>query len=167
MAETTALTATTPPAGPALAHEELDCLAPLYPLPRLALVSGRGATVRDAAGVIASERKTFYQTFPWGEERVKEVLDPSGAALTSWWSYQTNSRDPAYGQLITSWRPDGSTEDFWYDSNRRQWAHLSPAWFIERFNVALRHAAASADRSLSEKDSTTISPGDCARSMAW
>ena len=29
---------------------ELDLLAPLYPLPRLELVSGRGARVRDAAG---------------------------------------------------------------------------------------------------------------------
>jgi predicted acetylornithine/succinylornithine family transaminase len=42
---TAATTATEP-----LAHEELESLAPLYPLPRLELVSGRGARVKDAAG---------------------------------------------------------------------------------------------------------------------
>lgn len=89
-------------------------------------------TVRDAAGQVASQRQTFYQTFDWGEERVKEVLDPNGAALTTWWAYQTNSRDPAYQQVTSIWRPDGSTEDFWYDSSGRQWAHLSPAWFVHR-----------------------------------
>jgi predicted acetylornithine/succinylornithine family transaminase len=44
------MTNTIDPIAPALAQEELDCLAPLYPLPRLELVSGRGAVVRDAAG---------------------------------------------------------------------------------------------------------------------
>src|SRR5881396_1238792 len=45
--------ATAPPATVAaepLAHEELESFAPLYPLPRLELVQGRGARVRDAAG---------------------------------------------------------------------------------------------------------------------
>jgi predicted acetylornithine/succinylornithine family transaminase len=36
--------------GPALAEAEVGVLAPLYPLPRLALQSGRGAWVRDANG---------------------------------------------------------------------------------------------------------------------
>jgi len=43
----------TPPAPTTtepLAHEELESLAPLYPLPRLELVSGHGARVTDAAG---------------------------------------------------------------------------------------------------------------------
>src|SRR5512145_1843602 len=38
------------PATETLAHEELELLAPLYPLPRLELTAGRGARVRDAAG---------------------------------------------------------------------------------------------------------------------
>ena len=45
--------ATAPPATIAaepLAHEELESFAPLYPMPRLELASGRGARVRDAAG---------------------------------------------------------------------------------------------------------------------
>lgn len=33
-----------------LAHEELELLAPLYPLPRLALAAGRGARVTDRCG---------------------------------------------------------------------------------------------------------------------
>ena len=39
-----------PPAPPAFASEELGLLAPVYPLPRLALVSGRGARVTDTQG---------------------------------------------------------------------------------------------------------------------
>jgi len=39
-----------PTASDPLAHEELESFASLYPLPRLELVSGRGARVRDAAG---------------------------------------------------------------------------------------------------------------------
>ncbi len=48
------MTATLPPPAPPealpLAHEELGLFAPLYPLPRLSLASGRGARVIDAAG---------------------------------------------------------------------------------------------------------------------
>lgn len=36
--------------APAFAHEEVGLLAPLYPLPRLELVEGHGALVRDAGG---------------------------------------------------------------------------------------------------------------------
>jgi predicted acetylornithine/succinylornithine family transaminase len=39
-----------PPAAPALAHDEVGLFAPLYPLPRLELVEGEGAWVRDAGG---------------------------------------------------------------------------------------------------------------------
>src|SRR5262245_29959309 len=35
---------------PALAHEEVGLLAPLYPLPRIELVEGVGARVKDAGG---------------------------------------------------------------------------------------------------------------------
>ena len=46
----TAVSPVTPRAAEPLAHEELETMAPLYPLPRLELVSGRGARVKDAAG---------------------------------------------------------------------------------------------------------------------
>ena len=36
--------------APAFAHDELALLAPVYPLPRLELVEGQGARVRDAGG---------------------------------------------------------------------------------------------------------------------
>ena len=38
------------PDTPAFAEDEVGLLAPLYPLPRLELVEGRGAWVRDAGG---------------------------------------------------------------------------------------------------------------------
>ena len=40
----------TAPDAPALAHDEVGLLAPLYPLPRLELAEGSGARVRDAGG---------------------------------------------------------------------------------------------------------------------
>ena len=47
-----AAAASTTPAteAPALAHDEVGLLAPLYPLPRLELTEGHGARVRDAGG---------------------------------------------------------------------------------------------------------------------
>src|SRR5216117_2153409 len=51
MTETATPTPVAAPTGPEpLALEELESFAPLYPMPRLELVSGRGARVRDAAG---------------------------------------------------------------------------------------------------------------------
>lgn len=55
MPETTSMSPapTTPvatPPTPALAHDEVGLFAPLYPLPRLELVEGEGAWVRDAGG---------------------------------------------------------------------------------------------------------------------
>jgi len=38
------------PETPAFAHDEVGLLAPLYPLPRIELVDGQGARVRDAGG---------------------------------------------------------------------------------------------------------------------
>ena len=46
MADPTAIV----PDAPAFAHDEVGLLAPLYPLPRLELVEGHGAWVRDAGG---------------------------------------------------------------------------------------------------------------------
>jgi acetylornithine/N-succinyldiaminopimelate aminotransferase len=50
MTEHALLPAPTRPDGEALAFAELFAFAPLYPLPRLEIVSGRGARVVDAAG---------------------------------------------------------------------------------------------------------------------
>jgi acetylornithine/N-succinyldiaminopimelate aminotransferase len=51
VSESGALLETAPaPAGAAIATEELGLLAPVYPLPRLEIAAGRGATVWDAAG---------------------------------------------------------------------------------------------------------------------
>jgi predicted acetylornithine/succinylornithine family transaminase len=46
----TTLAPPAPALDPGLAVAELDCLAPLYPLPRLELKSGHGAWVTDVAG---------------------------------------------------------------------------------------------------------------------
>lgn len=50
MASVDAIVPQTAPASSALASEEPGLFAPNYPLPRLQLVSGHGARVRDAAG---------------------------------------------------------------------------------------------------------------------
>ncbi len=50
MVEPTAVVPDAPAFAHAFAHDEVGLLAPLYPLPRLELVEGQGAWVRDAGG---------------------------------------------------------------------------------------------------------------------
>lgn len=49
---------------------------------------GSISTAWDNAAVHKmSERDVYWQSFPWGKEMVKQVIDPSGSQLTSTWTY--------------------------------------------------------------------------------
>jgi RHS repeat-associated protein len=69
------------------------------------------------AGQLVSSVKSVYHMFDWGEELIKTVNDPDGAALTTTYSYETNASNPGYGYQLTAQYPDGS----W---TRRQYANL-------------------------------------------
>ena len=84
---------------------------------RRQLVDGRGALVRDSLAV--------YHVFPFGERMVRQVLDPNGAALTTTWSYWTDSGQPGrYGQLRQTVQPGGHWETFDYNGYGEQNRHV-------------------------------------------
>ena len=48
-------------------------------------------TVGDTNNSIAYKEINVYQLFPWGQERITNIVDPDGAALTSVWQFYTNA----------------------------------------------------------------------------
>ena len=68
MAAEPTTTATIAPDAAALASEETALLAPLYPMPRLALAEGRGARVREERVALGVD-----EVAPLGDERLHEV----------------------------------------------------------------------------------------------
>ncbi|MBI5770482.1 MAG: RHS repeat-associated core domain-containing protein [Verrucomicrobia bacterium] len=87
-------------------------------------------TVRNATGQLVTQRARTYRRFAWGEELIREVLDPAGAALTTSFEfyeddYSTRGRDgnetvdPNYRQLRQRTNPDGSWERYAYATGGR------------------------------------------------
>ncbi len=78
-------------------------------------------TVRDRDGGAASCVARTYHAFPWGEELIREVVDPDGAALTTDFVYYdaVPAADPNYRHLRQRTNADGSWERFTYDSAGR------------------------------------------------
>jgi RHS repeat-associated protein len=66
-------------------------------------------TVKDVADAILSQTVNTYQTFPWGEELIKTVANPSGLAKTTTYTYYTNQpADGAnYSKLRSVLYPEG------------------------------------------------------------
>lgn len=100
-------------------------------------------TIRSGGGPVVSKKKLYYRTFPWGEQKVKEVLDPDGAALTTLWTYGATAGQASYGRLTATTRPDGSTETRVYSSGalaliqRPLWIDKSEEESINRQNLDL------------------------------
>jgi hypothetical protein len=44
-------------------------------------------TTRSKTTVVASKVRDIYHAFPWGTEKVKSIVDPDGAALTTEWTF--------------------------------------------------------------------------------
>ncbi len=101
------------------------------------LVSGNGLKIEsktesfDSAGdrVVRTEiagadgtpvriEETVRHTFPFGEKRIRETVDPDGAALFTRYRYQTTS-GAGYGKLIARIDPDGGWVRFGYDDEGR------------------------------------------------
>jgi RHS repeat-associated protein len=86
--------------------------------------------VKNAAGEISSRKKSYYHPFAWGEERVKEILDPAGVAMATQWSYVTNPGSGAYRKVASITRPDGSVESTVYqdDASGQISSRSVPLW---------------------------------------
>lgn len=88
-----------------------------------------GMYVLEGDGVtVVSRQETRYQAFPWGEERIEEVIDPSdltlpyvGMDVTTYWFYYS---DPVtdgddYGKLRMQVSPMGAWTYYEYDNKAR------------------------------------------------
>ena len=73
--------------------------------------------VRDRAGNLVSATARTYRDFAWGEEMIREVADPSGAALTTNYEYYdaVPMTDGNYKRLRQRTDASGGWERFEYD----------------------------------------------------
>ena len=78
-------------------------------------------TVRDHTGAIATQTRTIYRTYAWGERIAAVVQDPEGAALTTTYTFHEDSSQPgSYGRRKTVTHPDGSWAGYEYDDLGRK-----------------------------------------------
>jgi hypothetical protein len=52
----------------------------------------------------------IWKAFPWGQDVIKKIEDPDGAALTTTYKYFEDPDGPHYTFLKTSIHPDGTVE---------------------------------------------------------
>ena len=84
-------------------------------------------TVTDSLAQVVSKIARTYHQFPWHEELIKEVVDPDGAALTTNYAYYENSGEVGrFRRLKAVSNPDGSWEQYDYDSIGNQVLVLRP-----------------------------------------
>ena len=72
--------------------------------------------------------ETVYHDFAFGEKRIREIVDPDGARLTTEYRYQT-SAGPGYGKLAARIDPDGGWVRYEYDEAGRIIREVRP--FLE------------------------------------
>jgi RHS repeat-associated protein len=108
--------------------------------------------VKDNNNVISSKTSRTFHTFPWGERLIQEVLDPDGAALKTVYSYYENGAETGrYSQLKSVVNPDGSWEQYDYDSagNKvlilRPWKDQSITSATEDNSHATRYTFSNSD----------------------
>lgn len=78
-------------------------------------------TVRDGADAVVSKVARTYHTFAWGQELIREVIDPDGAALTTTYEFYdaVPVSDPNYRRLRQRVDAGGAWERFTYAVNGR------------------------------------------------
>ncbi|MDH5675996.1 MAG: hypothetical protein OEZ06_27990 [Myxococcales bacterium] len=77
-------------------------------------------TVKNSDGSIASQKQTRSAAKNWGYAVVEEIIDPSGAALTTTTQYYENAFDVgSYSKPYRIQRHDGSWTQYLYDDKGR------------------------------------------------
>jgi len=71
-----------------------------------------------ADGIPVKVEEILWHAFPFGEKRIRETIDPDGAALVTAYRYQTEP-GPGYGKLIARIDPDGGWVRYSYDDEGR------------------------------------------------
>lgn len=84
-------------------------------------------TTKDAENVVSSVVQTTHHSYPWGEEIIRTVIDPAGAALTTTTEYyQGTGNDQIDGRIKSVINPDGSWTRYEYDSRGRTVKEVRP-----------------------------------------
>ncbi len=109
-------------------------------------------TTKDNTGQVISKVARTYHTYNWGEELLKEVIDPDGAALTTIYNYYEDSTETGrYTKVASITNPDGSWQKYDYDSSGnktlelRPWKDLALAAATEANSRATRYAYSNFD----------------------
>jgi RHS repeat-associated protein len=78
-------------------------------------------TIQNSSGGTVSKEQTQFHLYDWGEVQVTNVVDPDTKALTTAWSYYTNSASTgSYSRVQTTVKPTGAWEGYEYDSTGRE-----------------------------------------------
>src|SRR5665213_2081592 len=92
-------------------------------------------TVTDGSGAnLALQKTRVYQTFPWGEELISDISDPSGLALTTTYNYYAPTTtgsalgDGHYSKLQSVTNPDGSWVVYDYFDAFQEWGQLAAVY---------------------------------------
>jgi RHS repeat-associated protein len=108
--------------------------------------------VKESNGQIVSKIARTYHTFAWGDDLMKEVVDPDGAALTTVYTYYENPAQPGrYGHLQSISYADGSWEKSDYDTGgnlvlvMRPWKDLTLASATEANARSTRYTYSNSD----------------------
>lgn len=87
-------------------------------------------TQKNADGTVCGKTASIRTLFPWGESVTQDIVDPDGAALTTEYSYQSDTNLPGYGLVRKIVYADGSWQKYEYDTAGRVTNALSP-WLDE------------------------------------
>jgi YD repeat-containing protein len=114
-------------------------------------------TVTDSLGQIVSKISRTYHQFPWHQELIKEVIDPGGAALTTTYTYYENASETGkFRRLKSVLNPDGSWEQYDYDSNGNRVLVLRP-WKDQSLPSASEATSYSVRTTYSNYDGIVVS----------
>jgi YD repeat-containing protein len=109
--------------------------------------------VKNSGGQVISKVARTYNTFPWAEELVQEVIDPDGAALKTIYAYYdvASKDEDRYTKVKSVTNPDGSWEKYDYDSSGnkklvlRPWKDLTLAAATEDNSYATYYTYSNTD----------------------
>lgn len=108
--------------------------------------------IKESNGTIVSKIARTYHTYAWGDDLMKEVVDPDGAALTTIYTYYENPAEPGrYAHLQSVAYPDGSWEKSDYDTDgnlvlvMRPWKDLPLASATEANARSTRYTYSNSD----------------------
>lgn len=112
--------------------------------------------VTNGTGQVISKVARTYHQFPWHEELIAETVDPDNSALTTAYTYyQVSSETGRYRKVKSITMPDGSWEQYDYDSVGNQVLILRP-WKDQPLASASEATSYAIRKTYSNYDGITV-----------